>query len=774
MSLRTGLLRAARLARIPNPRPPRLPLSLFIRATHDASTSTTSLEQFLQPLRYPDEPNAVRRHYLPLIAELERLSAEPSSSPLPPLLTRTQLITIMDLLATSGRPPDLKCIRDMFSHLPSYFDVAITPELHSVVISALLRQGYVFIAQQWITQIPELPPYVAPALDNFHTFLKACPNHVEHSVLRGLILKMRRAGVRPTNETFAILIRCIINNATVAKTSVSPDTFNTIIADMKTHRLAADPDILALMSDHYMEHGLQAAAESIRQNYAIHFPDMSTPEEEQKEGWKKQLAAAAHASGISHSLEVFRGLAAQGCAATPDTVRAMLSASKSVDDIRTVEEALGFRADAPDYAVVVNNNIRVGQVQDALTVYEEAKKSGIIPVAGLVGPIIRSLVSRGRKPTAAHNADLDTALALYSDIDEAFPPPDVSAVNSHSEHANGPDIDIYTSLLRGLSLSSNIKGAYTIAEAMFADMKVRGITVTAAIKASHLILEMRGAESLDEAFRRYRKSRAELTEGAYPVVLHAFSTLSRTFGPAYVLEYYLQMVGDMRQAGFKISERIYTDILHQFAELGTLRRMQWRNSEESQRYPSRPMPPQMFDDLLADVRQIHDLVSLDTSIQLERTVWNQLMDTYQRLGNFPEAYRVWETMFLSNKYGPVAVSIILDACGYAGQHETARRIVDKLVDTNYVLNLHNWNSYVECLCRANQMSDALRVICKEMGTAAQPVKADASTLTIMLKLADTRIQTNIILTQVRRNLPELWASLPERMDPRPDNVERPP
>lgn len=209
MVLRTGLVRAARL---PPFSPSRLSPSLFVRASHDASSR---LENFLVPLRYPDQPNAVRRHYLPLVAELERIKAEPSSPPLPPLLTHEQLITIIDLLATSGRPPDLECIRSMFTHLPEYFNFPVTPELHTVVITALVRQRYLPLAEDWMRRIPELPPYAAPTLEHFHAFMKGCPHHVTVSFLRGVILnKMRRAGVRPSNETFSILVACILRNAT--------------------------------------------------------------------------------------------------------------------------------------------------------------------------------------------------------------------------------------------------------------------------------------------------------------------------------------------------------------------------------------------------------------------------------------------------------------------------------------------------------------------------------------------------------------------------------
>ncbi|KAJ7161402.1 hypothetical protein C8R43DRAFT_1063552 [Mycena crocata] len=759
MVLRTGLVRAARL---PPFSPSRLSPSLFVRASHDASSR---LENFLVPLRYPDQPNAVRRHYLPLVAELERIKAEPSSPPLPPLLTHEQLITIVDLLATSGRPPDLECIRSMFTHLPEYFNFPVTPELHTVVITALVRQRYLPLAEDWMRRIPELPPYAAPTLEHFHAFMKGCPHHVTVSFLRGVILnKMRRAGVRPSNETFSILVACILRNATESKTRLHSATFEEIFADMKSLGLTGDPSFLAPISAYYVEHGLPV---DIRKIYAAQFPDITTPG---GQAWHNQLVAASQASGVERALEVFSSLEPQGCTATPDVLRAILSHSKDIRDLRRVEKDLDIQAGASEYLVLIENLLRIRKAQEALAVYMEAKESGIVPVAALVGSLIRALCLSERRKPAVHNTNLDSALALYADLDETFPvpSPDSPEALPSSEPSMGPDVDIYTSLLGGLSLSSNIKTAFPIAESLLVDIKARGIPLTAGIKTSDLILKMRNCQTLDDAFDLYRRRRTELTEYGYPIVMHAFSKISLGLGHPDSLEYYFLIVKDMRLAGFRMSERVYVDILRQFGELASIKKKEWRNKNKAyQKDPTTPFPPNLLKDIEAAVRQIHDLVSLDTSIQPEKLVWQQLIDTYQRVGSFGEAYRVWETLRHSKKYTPIAVSSILGGCGEFGEPDLAKRIVSQLMMDGYVLTLHNWNAYVECMCRLHQMTDALKAIAVDMGSPAQPVKADESTVTIMLKLAESRIQTNTILQQIRRNLPELWKTLPQNMEQPP-------
>ncbi|KAJ7170056.1 hypothetical protein C8R46DRAFT_994718 [Mycena filopes] len=770
MSLRTGLGRAARLSV-----KPRLPLSLFLRASHDAS-SDTRLEDFLRPLRYPDEPNAVRRSYLPLITELKRIKAEPDSPPLPPLLTRQQLVTVIELLATSGRPPDMECLHGMFSHLSEYFNVPVTPDLHSIVITALLKQGYVPLAQKWLLQLAEIPPQ-NPTLDNFHTFLRSCPDHTPFETLRYQVTRsMRVTGVRPTTETFVILIQRVISNAIAHQTTISPDIFTTIFADMGILRVPSDPQIHDLIQGYYVDLGLLNTAETVRKNYVASFPAPLTPEEQQRSAWNTQLSEIASQSGVKASLTLFHRLqSTERCTVDPSTFRAILRGSTSIDDLQRAEEVLGVKANASEYAVVVHNNIRMGQLDNALEVYEYARGSGIVPVAGLVGPLIRSLCATRRQP-AIHNARIDSALALYSDLDEAFPPsdpdsPEALAAHDHSKHSFGPDIDIYTSLFHGLAMSSNVKASYPIAGALALDMKARGIKPTHSIRVSNIIMDIKNADNLDQAFKRYRATRSELGEAGYGVVLHAFSRLSHSMGHPDHLEYYFLIVGDMRIAGFLVTSRIYTDIMQQFAELAAVRRKNWRKTAAARRDKLRPMPSHIFEDLLDAVRQVHNVLSGDPMVTRDMVLWNQLMDTYQRLGSFPEAYRVWEMLFLSGKYGHIAVSIIFDACGYANNLKTAKDIAGKLMAEDFVFNLHNWNSYIECLCRVGDMSEALRVLSVVMGSARQPIKPDPSTVAVMLRFADTRIQTNTILQRIRRQLPALWHMLPQNSR-QPENVER--
>jgi pentatricopeptide repeat protein len=152
------------------------------------------------------------------------------------------------------------------------------------------------------------------------------------------------------------------------------------------------------------------------------------------------------------------------------------------------------------------------------------------------------------------------------------------------------------------------------------------------------------------------------------------------------------------------------------------------------------------------------MLSLDASLSPDAHVWNQLMDTYQRLDCFGDSYRVWDMMYVTGRFDHIGVSIILDACGYAGAWHIAKRICTKLFNDGFKMNLRNWNSWIECLCRLRRLNDALKVACMEMGAHVPP---DATTAILLIKFGRKAGQVVEVQKRIQRHLPEVWATLPE-------------
>ncbi|KAF8899006.1 hypothetical protein BD779DRAFT_1607615 [Infundibulicybe gibba] len=228
-----------------------------------------------------------------------------------------------------------------------------------------------------------------------------------------------------------------------------------------------------------------------------------------------------------------------------------------------------------------------------------------------------------------------------------------AAPSNYNQHSIGPDVDIYQSLLRGM--------------------------------ASQLYhcSSMRRSPTPSEAIEVYKSLHSSLDEKGYAIVLNAFCKLSFDQGTP------VPSLPTISGLGLQISVEVYTILLHQLGNL--------------------------YDQLVTTTRRTHDLLTLDAAVSPDAHVWNQLMDTYQRLGCFGDAYRVWDMMYLSNRFDHISVSIIFDACGYAGAWHIAKRIFSKLEKDGFEFNLHNWNTWLECLCRLGRLNDAVKVVCMEMG-----------------------------------------------------------
>jgi pentatricopeptide repeat protein len=119
-------------------------------------------------------------------------------------------------------------------------------------------------------------------------------------------------------------------------------------------------------------------------------------------------------------------------------------------------------------------------------------------------------------------------------------------------------------------------------------------------------------------------------------------------------------------------------------------------------------------------------------------------------------------MYLSGRFDHLSVSIILEACGDAGAWQVARNICAKLFNDRFSFNLHNWNSWLECLCRFGRLNDALKVACLEMGKSKNNVVTpDEESARILIKYSKQANQHKEVLARVQRHLPELWRNLPE-------------
>ncbi|KAF8078886.1 pentatricopeptide repeat-containing protein [Lyophyllum atratum] len=749
MSFSSGLTRLAalrNLTRVVHHAPRTLALRANSTVAHDVGVISSTL---VQRLHSRNPISAIHTYYPALVAELQKTATTSSSKP-PPSLTYPQLVTLLDVLATSGRPADLQRIEEILHDMPTMFGFEVTIDIHTVIIRGLIKYGNDHTIHRWLLSMPSRPVPFTPTLEQFHMFLEACLELSPFKFIRHAIRTMRQTGCKPTNETFKYLIHSRWDVATQEQKVPHVAVFSSILDDMKIQNARYDPSIENLLYQNYSDRGFVKWAEEIKAEYHTRFLDVQTLQKTQEIEWNSELSRTAQSQGVKAAIALFsKELEPKGCVPSPEVFRAILRHSRTMDDIRTIQTEFALPLTVDHWSIVITNCVRAGKIADALSIYEDSKTAGVVPDAALVHPLLRALCQTAVKPPTEES--LDDALAIYRDLAEVASPSSAPK-ETYNEHSVGPDAGIYQTLLRGLASSSNLEKYFPIAKSLLDDMETHKISMTDSFVASSIIvLFMRRADTLSDALDVYYGLRSSLDEKGYAIVLNAFCKLS--FGDELhvpSLSSYFEIVKDMRRAGLEITIEVYTILLHHLAATAT-----------KLRNPAVQAPAALRDQLIGTTRRVHDFLTLDAAVSPDEQVWNQLMDTYQRLGCFGDAYRVWDTMYLSGRFNHVSVSIILDACGYAGGWQAAKKITTQLFRDRFSFNLHNWNTWIECLCRLRRMNDALKVVCLEMGKNENTVVPDIETARILIKFARRDNQEAIVLERLKRYLPELWTLLPE-------------
>lgn len=723
--------------------------TLIARASSAVSHDHLALSSMLiNKLKTEDGLSAIHTYYPALTTEVRK--AKTSRTVFPPL-NRQQLFSLLEVLGSSGRPEDLQRIDEILCDMPSIFGIEPGIEVHTTIIRALIKHGNVHTIQRWLHNMPSRPERSTPTLDQFHMFLKACVVPESFKYMRNVVLSMRRVGCQPTNETFKILIRARWEKSTREEKVPHVIVFSTIIDDMKQEGLPYDPGIDDTLYDNYAIRGFTAYAEQIRTIYHAQFPNIPSSQEQQTTELDLKLYQAVQAGGIKAAIELFRSTRLDGDITSTATSISVLQYSRMIDDLRTMEKELDVKATAGDWSMLISNNVRSGNLSDAISVYQEMKKLDVVPDTASVCSLIKSLCQSTLK-TPSENF-LDHALSMYHDLDKtaSSPSPSAPAVEEVGL-SNGPSADVYEALLRGLASSTNVSKYLPLAKSLMADMGARNMSLKDSIAASSIIvLLMRQSPTPSDALEVYQGLCSSLDEKGYAIVLNAFSKL--IFGDGIripSLNDYFNIIKDMRCASLNITAEVYTIFLRQLGAVAT--QLQDLGEDSS---------ADLSNQLLLTTRRTHDLLTLEAAVSPDADVWNHLMHTYERLGCFADSYRVWDLMYLTGRFDNLSVSIILEACGHAGAWQVARNICAKLFNDRFQFNLHNWNTWLECLCRLGRLNDALKVACLDMGKGNNSVAPDVESAQILIKYSKQANQYKEVLARIQRHLPDLWRNLPE-------------
>ena len=716
----------------------RLAISSTTRSFATSTDSTSKIDVLAQTLGNFDHVSTIHTTYHQFVEELRKAKMiKPTPSP----LQQNQLIGILQSLAKSGRPEDLQRIEEILHDLQPMLGIEPTMDYYSAIIRGLIDRGNVATVHNWLLKMPKLPGFFAPTLEHFHTFLEACTEISTFKVMRAIVFDMRRCRCKPTNQTFHILIRGRWKLALEEGNIPHVVVFSSLMEDMEKFGLPFDPSTERLLYDGYAEVGRYTDAEKVRVLYKNKFKVAKGSGE-----WQKSLSRAAKSDGVAAALALFKVLEVEGCPRSPVVISSIVRHSRTVADLQLVENQLQVQCNEVHWAMVISNCLRSGQITQGLEIYQASVQADVKPDAALVSPILRAL----RRLEPPEDSAIDQALAIYHDLAKAHPPTIVGeeADQTPRTHPRGPDLNIYHTLFQMLASSEDLDKYHPIAFSLLEDMKARDISTNdSSITASIIILQMRRASDMAEAMEIYHQHRSSLDGEGYAVVLGCVSKLQFGNLPLPSIRDYFSIVNDMRMAGIELNAKVYTILLHRVAKLATHLKKTDALTDELRNF------------LVTTTRRIHDFISLDASLTPDAILWNQVMDTYQRLGCFADAYRVWEVVYLTGRFDYVSISIILDACTHAGELSTATAIWNKLSRDRYAFNLHNWNTWTECLCRLGRLGDAVGVVCTGMQKGG--IEPDVETVKILVKYARQLNQHYEVLSHVEHYLPHLYSELPE-------------
>ncbi|KXN88776.1 hypothetical protein AN958_06645 [Leucoagaricus sp. SymC.cos] len=688
--------------------------------TEPTPSTSTTIEQHVEKLTTATDIRNIHSHYINLVTKLKE-SEKLNSFPTRRILSKNQIHKILWLLAKSGRPSDIQRIYDILLDMPLVFGVNPTLETHTSIIRGLIHRGDTNSTRKWIEGLPKRAGSFTPTLEQYHLFLEALPDMegVSLKLMRSVVNKMRTCGCKPTIETFRILFIARMKLGDKTGSLLYPVSMALVFEDMEKEGIPYDASFGDLLLEEYTKRGEAKIGGQMFGMYEDKFHTQDYPGRQGLAMLDLKLVQMAQARGMHSAIQFFRHWKPKQ-KPSPQNITSMLRHSRQLHDLQLLEREFGVKCNVIHWSFLINNNVRIGKAGDAYSIYKAAKHAGITPDAAMVAPLIHHLCQANLNADPSEEQQyMGFALHLYDDLRKAFPPETHTTLQLPAdERSGGPDCAIYTTLLHGLATCRKPHEFMGVAIELMDDMAQRNLfSDDNNMVTSIIIFFMRNASSIDEALSVYRKHKAGLDEKGYGAVLSAFCKLN--LGDSIQipsLKGYFEIVKDMRKDG----------------EGATTTR----------------------EKLILTTRRAHDLLTLEASLSPDTVLWNQMMNTYQRLGCFGDAYRVWEMMYLSGQFDSTSVSTILDACGYAGAYSVAKRITTRLANDSYQFTAHNWNTWLECLCRMGRLTEAVTLLC------GQDVKPDVESVKIVFKFAKSEKKGADVLVHVRSTLPHIWEQLP--------------
>jgi pentatricopeptide repeat protein len=351
---------------------------------------------------------------------------------------------------------------------------------------------------------------------------------------------------------------------------------------------------------------------------------------------------------------------------------------------------------------------------------------------------------------------LSEAMELYNDL-----------INAEANHANAPEsrfiptMILYKHLLPAAARTT--PPAESVAISLLNDMRSRRLKFDATTLTSLTILLMRSSTSHQTAFRAYAHMYALdkqlLDRDAYAAIISAFINLSWPSSRLAPPNLFLEIVKDMRKAGFTPNAQVYTSLLHRYG--ANVQRRVDRLSSPDIPVPEAE-PERWVVETLEAIQAIHTVIKLDPSVTIDVPLLNALMNAYNRVGAFAEAFEVWDELVERRAHEKpelyaASINVALDACGYSEAHVKAHRVWRWARRNNLTVD-RNWDAWIECLARLGEMDEAVETVCGEMKRRENGAPAPTTeTLRILLRFSwRSKDVYRQIKQRIEQEFPNMW------------------
>ncbi|KAG9290757.1 hypothetical protein G9A89_011720 [Geosiphon pyriformis] len=283
-----------------------------------------------------------------------------------------------------------------------------------------------------------------------------------------------------------------------------------------------------------------------------------------------------------------------------------------------------------------------------------------------------------------------------------------------------PDPLIYNGLLEAHLVSGDHEGILQVFEKMIYD----GISPDSTTYL-HLIRSRIQAQRVQDALNFY----GQMIERNISMNIDVYDNLFYIFAGCFQMAAAAKIFEDMRRAGVRADGFTYSILITGYSAVGD-----WFN-----------------------VRNVHNLLKVDYSLDLDMPLVNSIMSAYNIVGDGNEVLVIWDSLWLTEQpINDITVSVVLDACGYYNFKDRLDEIWQDLKSRKFELSRSNYDSYIEALARHGRFDDAKKILMIEM--PRDNIKPGTKSLRALLSFLhheNRKEDEYVVIEWVREKYPEL-------------------